>query len=87
MRDGGEAQHGEGVLAPVHLLVGVHAAELVDEPLEGAQHRIEPGALALEHARQIDAHGTNRREQDDGVDGKLQPAIGGHVRISPGRAA
>ena len=36
--DGREAQHGEGVLAPVHFLVGVHAAELVDEPLDGAEH-------------------------------------------------
>ncbi len=28
--DGGKAQHGKGVLAPVHLVVGVYAAELVD---------------------------------------------------------
>ena len=34
---GREAQHGEGVFAPVHLLVGLDGAELVDEPLDGAK--------------------------------------------------
>ncbi len=55
---GGEAEHGEGVFAPVHLVIGIDAAELVDEPLDGTQNRIKPGALAFEHSRQIDAHRT-----------------------------
>ena len=64
-------------------LSGVDAAELVDEPLERAQHRVQPGALPFKNAGQINAHRTNGRQQNERVDGKLQPAIGGHVRISP----
>ena len=81
-----EAEHGKGVLAPVHLVVGVDGAELVEEPLKGAQHGVKPSALAFEHACDVDAHRAHGRKQDDAVDSKLQPTISGHVRISPGRA-
>ena len=85
-RHRGEAQHGEGILAPVHLLVGVHAAQLVDQPLDGAKDRVEPGALALENARHICAYRANRCQKNQGIKAKLQPAIGGHARTSPGKA-
>jgi hypothetical protein len=47
----------------------------------GRSTGIEPGALALQHAGQIDAHRTNGCKQNEGVDGKLQPAVGGHVEL------
>jgi hypothetical protein len=45
-------------------LFGVDAAELVDEPLDGTEHRIQPGAFTLQHAGQIDAHRTNGCQQN-----------------------
>ena len=62
-------------------------AELVDELLKRAKDRVEPGSLAFEHARHVDADRANRQQQNDRVDGELQPAICGHFRISPGTAA
>src|SRR5208282_2252127 len=82
-----KTEHGEGVLAPVHLLVGMDAAQLVDDPLERSKHRVKPGTLALENARQVDTDRANGGKQNDRVDGELQPAIYGHIRISPGTAA
>ena len=83
---GREAEESECVLAPVHLLVGLYGAKFVDEPLKGSKDRVQPGSLAFEHARHVDANRTHRDQQDDGVNGKLQPAVCGHVRTSPGTA-
>ena len=54
-----QAQQGIGILAPVHLFIGVHAAELVDQPLDGTKHRVQPGAFPLKDARHISAHRAN----------------------------
>ena len=73
-----ETEHGKCILAPVHLLAGVDAGELVNKPFDRTKHRIQPGALAFQHASQIDAYRTNARQQNRGVKAKLQPAIDGH---------
>ena len=39
--DHAEQQHGEGVSLPVHLLLGPHAAEAIDQPLDRAQDAVE----------------------------------------------
>ena len=83
----GEAQHGKGVLAPVHLLRRIHAGKLVDQALNGPKKRVQPGAFAFEDTGHVGADGTNGCKQDQRVEGKLQPAVGGHVRTSPGRVA
>jgi hypothetical protein len=83
---GREAEHREGVFAPVHLLVGLNAGKLVDEPLDGTEHRIEPGAFSFENPGKVKAYRPHRSKQNQAEDGKLQPAIGGHVRTSPDRA-
>ncbi len=82
----GESEKREGVFAPAHFLVSLNSAQPVDDALEGTEHRVEPGALAFHHARHVNAHRTHRDEQNHRVDGKLQPAVCGHVRTSPGTA-
>ena len=86
MRDGGEAEHGEGILTPIHLVFGVYAGEPVDETLDRAKDGIEPGALSLNDSRHVNSHRSYGRKQYEAIDCKLQPAINGHVRTSPGRA-
>ena len=75
---GREAEHGKGVLPPVHLGLGIHRAQLVDKPLDGAEYGIEPGALALQHALQIQADRAHGQQQNNAKHKELQPAIGGH---------
>ena len=84
--DGRKAQDRKSVLAPIHLLAGFDAAQPIDEPFDGAENRIEPGAFPFKHTGQIGAHGTNACQQNQGEEGELKPAIGGHLRTSPGRA-
>ena len=84
--NGGKTQDRKGILAPVHFMLGTDAGEPIDETLNGAEDRIEPGALPFEDAGQIDAHGTNGRQQNQGVESELQPAVGGHLRTSPDKA-
>ena len=51
------------------------------------QHLTAVGTdLAFKHARHVNADRTHRQQQNDRVDGKLQPAVCGHVRTSPGTA-
>ena len=77
-RDCGKAQQRVCVLPPVHLLLGVDDAELVNEPLAGAEHGVKPGALALNNPGEIDSDRADQCEQNYAVDGELQPAIRGH---------
>ena len=63
-RDDAEQQQRDGVLGPAHLARLVDAGEPVDQPLERPQHRVEPGALAGEHAGHVAAD--ERRHQEDG---------------------
>ena len=84
--DGGEAEHREGILTPIHLVFGVYAGEPVDEALDGAEDGIEPGTLSLNDPRHVDAHRAYSRKQYEAINCKLQPAVNGHVRTSPGRA-
>jgi hypothetical protein len=59
----------------------MNAAQLVDEPLDGTKHRIQPGALTFQNAGKINAHGANACQQNRGEEAKLQPAIDGHLEF------
>jgi hypothetical protein len=52
--DGAEDEHGDGVLGPAHLVVGVDAGEAIEEALAGDEDGVEPGAAALEDARHVE---------------------------------
>jgi hypothetical protein len=73
---GGKAQHGKGVFAPVHFTVGVDAGQPINEPLDRPENGIEPGALAFENPRQVEAHRARDSQQDQAEKSKLEPAIG-----------
>ena len=62
-----EHQHGEGVLFPVVLFVGIDTHDAIRPALQRPQHRIEPGlAVDIEHAQQIKPHRLrDQRERDD----------------------
>ena len=79
-----EGQHGHGVAEPVLALVGFHAEGLVEHALDRAQHRVEPGALALPDARQIEAQRKRQghRHCDGEQDFRPAPHIHGEDSFS-----
>ena len=81
-RDHAEEQDADGVFGPAHLARLVDAGRSIDQPLDRAKHRIEPGALAVEDPRhEAPEHGRHRenREQEEA---DLKPAVESHVRTS-----
>ena len=86
-RDEAEDQQRDGVLLPTHLLIGVDAAGAVEQTLDGPQHGIEKGLFPFEHAGDVKTQGPHQEQQHGKEHDKLQPAIGGHTRISPDTTA
>ena len=78
-----EDQHGNRVFAPVHLLIGLHAAGAINQPFRGTHNGIEKRAFALKHPRHVDTERTHQDKQHTEEHAKLQPTVRGHFRISP----
>ncbi len=52
-----EQQHGEGVLLPILLSLGLNAHQPIGQPLKRLEDRVEPGsAIGIEHLHQVKAH-------------------------------
>ena len=68
--DDPEAEHGDGIANPALLLVFVDAADPVNRPFDGAQHRRKPGAVAAQDVIEIEANrfGQQQHEAKDNGD-------------------
>src|SRR5712691_7921416 len=51
-----EHEHGEGVGRPPHVLVFLHAEQLVEQALDWSEDRLQEGPLAVEDARHVRSH-------------------------------
>jgi hypothetical protein len=82
-----ERQHRQSVFRPAHLVRFVDVGQAIDQALERPQDGIEKGALAGEHSRHepSERNGDERHRRQE--QRNLKPAIGGHVRTSPGAAS
>ena len=76
-----EEQHRDRVGEPMLLAPRVDAAAPIERRLDGAQHRRQRRALAVEHPRHVPAERLRQRDDDDAEDEDLKPADDCHVGI------
>ncbi len=77
-----ERQHGHGVGQPSLALLRLHAEGRVAQSLDRPQHRVQPGALALPDARQIDPQRPGEDDGDADGEGDFAPASRVHGEVS-----
>ena len=77
-----EEQHRRGVRLPAHLLRGPHPGQAVDQPLEPAEHPLEPERPARVDGGHEGAQRLDEREQHDQVQRDLEDPAGRHEKSS-----
>ena len=82
-----EEQHRDRIGLPVHPLVGMDAADAVDQTLDRAEHGIEERPLAVVDVRHEGPERFRERDQDDEVEPYLEESVRGHQNSSGFRRA
>ena len=82
-----EQQHRAGVHLPIHLLLGPHAGQAIEQTLERAEHAVQAARLTVEHAGHVPAQRLGQRHEHDQEHGELQQRVGRHENHSGFKSA
>ena len=82
-----EDEHGDRILFPTHFLVRIHAGELVEEPLNRTEYRVEKRSFMLVHPRDEMPQRIAKCDEGNEVEYDLDESVGRHSNISGFKSA